>query len=196
VRVEASRDNQFDRPIPLQQSIGASGTIGNGTSLNFNEGEASDPDLQSQQIVIQTGDFQLEVPANSAATFPNGSTRGAVTLPPLLKGRTPINLPAGFFSADVVQITPFNVTIALGGKLTFPNNGALPAGTKADLFRYDPQNGVFARMEGLAQVSPDGKRIETVAGAVKITSFYFVAILRQTTTVVGRVLEKNGNPVS
>src|SRR5262249_46881979 len=180
---------------------GSSGTIGTGApgaapSLNSNEGEASSPDLQDQQIVIKTGDFQLDVPANSAALFPHGNTRGAITLTPLLKARTPVSLPFGFFNSDVVQITPFTVKIVLGAKLTFPNNDAIPANTKVDLFRYDQQDGTFAREIGAAQVSPDGRRIETNVGAIKLTSFYFVAMLRQTTTVTGRVFEKNGHPGS
>ncbi len=205
ITAQSNRDNQFARPIAMQQSTGGSGTIGTGTSFALSGlssgvpggNDPSEVDLQGQQpIVIQTGGFQLDVPAASTANFPSGATRGAITLTPLLQGRTPVNLPFGFHSASVVQITPFNVRIGLGAKLTFPNTEALPAGTQLTLFRYDPQEGIFVREPATATVSPDGMRVETSPGAIKVTYFYFAAVFRQTTTITGRVLEKDGKPVS
>ena len=116
----------------------------------------------------------------TSADFPNGSKRAAVTLTPLVNGRTPVNLPFGYFSASVVQITPFNVKIALGARLIFPNSESLPAGTKVELFRYDFAEGTFTRETETALVSPDGRRIETALGAIKTTSIYFAAVPRPT----------------
>lgn len=192
---QSNRDNQFARPIAMQQSTGSSGTIGTGGALASQDDSSTVAEQPQQPVVIKTGDFQLDVPADSTASFPDGRTRGAITLTPLLRGRTPVNLPFGFHSASVAQITPFNVRIGLGAKLSFPNTEALPANTKVDLFRYDPQEGTFIRETGQAMVTPDGRRIETAAGAVKLTNIYFTAVFRQTTTITGRVLEKDGKPV-
>ncbi|MDX2031249.1 MAG: Ig-like domain-containing protein [Blastocatellia bacterium] len=196
ITAQSSRDNQFARPIALQQSNGASGTIGTGAALAA-QSPTSEEDAQAQQpISIQIGGFQFDVPGNSTAAFPTGATRGAVTLTPLLNGRTPVNLPFGYYSASVVQLTPFNVRIGLGAKLIFPNSESLPAGTKVDLFRFDPVEGTFTREPETGMVSPDGRRIETPTSAVKTTHYYFAAAFRQTTTATGRVIEKDGKPVS
>lgn len=197
VTTQSNRDNQLTRPIALQQATGSGATIGTGSPAIAEDAQAGSADLQQQQsIVIKTGDFQLDVPGNSAATFPDGSLRGDIFLTPLLNGRTPVNLPFGFYSASVVQITPFNIRIATGAKLSFPNTEAIPAGTKVDIFRYDSAEGTFVREPLAAQVTPDGRRIETEPGTVKLTNFYFAAVQRPTTTVIGRVLEKDGQPVS
>lgn len=196
ITAQSNRDNQFTRPIAMQQSTGASGAIGTGGAF-APESLTSEEDAQAQQpISIQIGGFQLDVPNNSTAAFPSGATRGVVTLTPLLNGRTPVNLPFGYYSASVVQITPFNVRIGLGAKLVFPNSESLPAGAKVDLFRFDPVEGLFTREPETGIVSPDGRRIETPTSAVKTTNFYFAAAFRQTTTVTGRVIEKDGKPVS
>ncbi|MFN0083925.1 MAG: Ig-like domain-containing protein [Blastocatellia bacterium] len=196
ITAQSSRDNQFARPIALQQSNGAMGTIGTGAPF-APEAPASEENAQPQPPVsIQIGGFQLDVPGNSTAAFPSGATRGPVTLTPLLNGRTPVNLPFGYYSASVVQITPFNVRIGLGAKLVFPNSESLPAGTKVDLFRFDPVEAIFTREADTGIVTPDGRRIETPASTVKTTHYYFAAAFRQTTTATGRVIEKNGKPVS
>ncbi len=191
VTAQANRDNQFARPIALQQSNGASGTIGTGTAFAEEDAQA-----QPQPISIQIGGFQFDVPGNSPAAFPTGATRGAVTLTPLLNGRTPVNLPFGYFSASVVQITPFNVRIGLGAKLVFPNSESLPAGTKVDLFRFDPTEGLFVKEAETGMVTPDGRSIETPASTIRTTNYYFAAAFRQTTTATGRVVERDGRPVS
>ncbi len=190
----ASRDNQFARPIAMQQSTGGSGTIGTGSAFT---GEETEAEAQAQQpITIKTGGFQFEVPVNSAADFPSGAKRGVITVTPLFNGRTPVNLPFDYFSASVVQITPFNIKIALGARLIFPNSESLPAGSKVELFRYDFAEGTFTREAETALVSADGRRIETALGAIKTTSIYFATARRPTTTITGRVIEKNGRPVS
>ena len=193
----ASQDNQFARPIAMQQATGGTGTIGTGSAFTGEEAEA-ETDLQAQQpITIKTGGFQFEVPVNSAADFPNGAKRGVIAVTPLSNGRTPVNLPLGYFSASVVQITPFNIKIALGGKLTFPNSESLSPGAKVELYRYDFGEGTFVREAATALVSPDGRRIETALGAIKTTSIYFAATQRSTTTTItARVIEKDGRPVS
>jgi uncharacterized protein (TIGR03437 family) len=188
-----NRDNNIARPVSLQQSTGSSGFIGSGASgSSLIAGDA----LSAQdQIVIETDGFQLAVPSDSAVTFPGGATGGRITVTPLLDGRTPAPLPRGFYSASVVQITPFNVEIAAGATLTFPNSEALPPGTPVDVFRYDSKLGAFVAEPDLGTVTPDGKSIVSAPGSIKLTNFYFAAVSQQTTTVKGRVLELSGKPV-
>ena len=143
-------------------------------------------------LAITTGDYRLELPTALTAAFPGGGTRGTIYLTPLKDGRTPVDLPVGYYSSSVVQITPFNVRIEPGAKLVFPNTEGFPAGTPATLFRYDSTEGKFVADVAKAAVSADGRLIETEAEAIKTTSYYFAAVQRCTTTLTGRVLEKNG----
>jgi uncharacterized protein (TIGR03437 family) len=192
---QSNRDNQFARAIALQQSTGASGVVGSGSSLT-GEGGGDETALaaqsQPQPVSIQIDDFKLEVPGATKASFPGGATRGTIFLTPLQNARTPVELPFGYYSSSIVQITPFEVKLDPGAKLVFPNKDGFPAGAPALLWRYDQEAGKFVQETVTAAVSADGQRIETAAGAIKVTTYYFAAVLRITTTITGRVLEKDG----
>ncbi|MFN0084257.1 MAG: Ig-like domain-containing protein [Blastocatellia bacterium] len=207
ITATTSKDNQFSRPIALQQSTGSSATVGSGGSslAGFGGGSAMGaafkqaavpasmaPAAQPTPITIQTGEFKLEVPGNAAANFPTGATFGSIALTPLQNARTPVDLPVGYFSTAIVQITPFNVSLNPGAKLILPNTDNFPSNAPAILFRYDPAEGRFIQEAAQAAVSADGKVIETASGAIKVTSFYFAAVLRSTTTISGRVFERDG----
>lgn len=118
----------------------------------------------------------------------------------LLPGRTPVNLPVGYFSTAIAQITPFGQSLAPTTRLSFPNNDGIAAGTKARLFKFD-QNPASARLGqfvniGEATVTNDGQRVETAAGAITEGSYYFASIARPLATINGRVVERDGRPVS
>ncbi len=192
VSAHSNRDNQIARAIPLQQATGNGGTVGSGTSLaaaGEGEGNQEPNQTQPQPVSIQTDDFKLELPGSTKATFPSGATSGPIFLTPLQNARTPVELPFSFYSSSIAQITPFNVRLDPGAKLTLPNKDGFPAGSRVALFRYDQEVGKFVQDAAVAQVSADGQRIETAADAIKITSYYFAAPARDTTTIVGRVLE-------
>src|SRR5262249_9755737 len=77
-----------------------------------------------------------------------------------------------------------------------PNLDGLVAGSQARIYKFDqapnsPTIGSFINV-GTATVTADGKFVETPAGAIQETSYYFVAIPRQTTTIIGRVVERDG----
>lgn len=196
VAAQANRDNQFPRVIALQQSNGSSATIGSSTigSVPAASGAALNRESEAEQAntLIQTGQITLEVPAGAKALFPDGTTSGSIYLTQLENGRTSVNLPVGYYSSDIVQITPFNVTIDPGAKLTFPNSSGLAAGAKMALFRFSAADGRFVRESALATVTADGQSVETGGNAIRVTSIYFVAPLRRTTTITGRVFESNG----
>ncbi|HWQ34058.1 MAG TPA: Ig-like domain-containing protein [Blastocatellia bacterium] len=192
--IAANRDNQFSQPVAMQQATGPGLPVGTGGGSTEGDSEGTQATSEVNGS-IQAGGVTLDVPPGSAV-FPDGSTGGTIFLTIIENSRTPVGLPAGFFSTSIAQITPFGVTLNPGGKLTFPNPDNLPAGTKAKLFRFDqtsnsPSVGQFIEA-GEAIVSPDGQRIETVAGAVTRTGIYFVSVQLPTTTVIGRVLESGG----
>ncbi|HQR33744.1 MAG TPA: Ig-like domain-containing protein [Blastocatellia bacterium] len=195
----ANRDNQFSRNVVLQQESGSSGTIGggsfSGTEAGNGETTLSPAQPTQQSLTIQTDEYQLIVPPGTKVIGPNKETSVKVTLTALRNARTPVELPLGYFSSAIVQITPFNYTLEPGAKLILPNLDKFPAGTLLTLFRFDKDSGKFVEEKGGATVSSDGKRIETTDDAIKVTSYYFASAIRNTTTVVGRVINTTGKPV-
>jgi uncharacterized protein (TIGR03437 family) len=200
IPVTASRDNQFSRPVSLQQATGASLPVGSGGSNQPQSvSVALPPERHSGRYrpsgTITSGSVTFDLPAGTA-TFPDGASSGTIYLTLLDNSRTPVDLPGGHFSTAIVQLSPFGVTLSPGGKLSFPNPENWAAGSEGTLFRFE-QNlnsasvGRFVEA-GTAQVSSDGQRIETADGAITTTGIYFVSRLRQTTTVTGRVLDSDG----
>lgn len=209
----ANRDNKFASPIALQQSTGASGTIGSGASATDGGSNlrvlsaAQQPTPQPATTNIQTGNFSLQVAANARPVFPDGSSSGKIYLTPVQNGRTPVVLPTGVYSSSIVQVTPFDTKIPEGAKLIFPNDGRL-LGASLKLYRYDSSGseGRFVEVEGAkVTVSADGKYLETGMSDVKDASIYFAGpatigpISNPTTTVQGQVLccvNENGQVIN
>ncbi|MFN7944378.1 MAG: FG-GAP-like repeat-containing protein [Blastocatellia bacterium] len=185
--VIASRDNPFSRPIALQQTTGTTFAVGN----NSSPVRASSETAEITDGRVVAGNVTFDLTDNATALFPDGNTSGLLTLTVVENSRTPVNLPPGAFSSSIVQLTPFGVKLNPGGRLTFPNPQGFAAGTAAVLFRYDASSGGFVQ-SGAATVSADGQRIETAANAIIETSYYFVSVIRPTTSVVGRVVDSDG----
>ncbi len=209
VTVNAGRDNQYSPTIYLQPSGGAMAQVGQGNAFagNVEPSSLSIPvfapeeteDAAQAPTRLQTGNVSFELPADAAVRFPNGATRGLITLTQVESSRVPVRFPEGVFSTVVVQLTPFGTTFNPGGKLSFPNPDGYAAGSQVKLFKLDqgersPNLGHFVEV-GTATVSNDGQRIETGANAITETSYYFVALRRQTTTVIGRALDADRTPV-
>jgi hypothetical protein len=189
--VNANQDNQFSRPITLQQATGPSIQVG-GTSITTSA-SANQP-----QATIQTGNVVLDLPNGASVRFPDGSTTGNLTLTQVNSSRTPARLPPGHFSPAIVEITPFGAQINPGAKLSFPNSDGLPAGAQARLFRLDQTPGSSTLGSfvdaGAATVSSDGQRIETAPNAITETSYYFVSSSQVRVTIVGQITQ-NGLPL-
>ncbi|HWQ33398.1 MAG TPA: FG-GAP-like repeat-containing protein [Blastocatellia bacterium] len=183
--VSANRDNPFSRPIALQQTTGTTFAVGSSSPVTV-----SSDSTEKTEGRIETGNVVFELPENTTALFPDGATSGLLTMTVVENSRTPVNLPPGTFSSSVVQFTPFGVKLSPGGRLTFPNTQAFPAGTQATLFRYDPNAGSFVQ-SGTATVSADGRRLATAANAITETSYYFASVVRPVITVIGRVVEND-----
>lgn len=191
LNVARDRDNQFPQPISLQQIGNASITF---DSAGFVVNTAT-PNVEN--AVVQTGNVSFAVPVGARVAFPDGSTSGTLRLTTIANALVPVRFPAGQSSATLAQITPFGTTLDVGGKLAFPNADSLAAGAQAKLFRLDQRAGsatLGSFIEaGFATVSADGQRIETPDASITETGIYFVSGARQTTTVVGRVVESGGS---
>ncbi len=195
--VRADQDNQFARPISLQQNTGATITVGRNSLTETAVSVPVPAETRAPADTIQSGNVTFEVPANTTVSFPDGTTSGILTLTLVANSRTPVNLPFGVFSPVIAQISPFGAVLNPGGKLIFPNPDGFAAGSQVRLFRLDqtagsPTLGTFIE-SGAATVSSDGQRIETATDAIKETSYYFVASPQPVTTVIGRVVDSDGS---
>ncbi|MBI3423593.1 MAG: carboxypeptidase regulatory-like domain-containing protein [Acidobacteria bacterium] len=206
----ANRDNQIARPITLQQTYGASAQVG-GQNVQADESEEimlsvpsyapaafAPDDTQQTPPQIQTGDVTLGLPVGMRFQFPDGATSGVLTLTQVQLSRTPVSLPTGVFSSTIIQITPFGTRFTPGARLTFPNADGFPAGATLRLYRLDQtaDSATLGRFidAGAATVSSDGKQILAPNGTVPEATYYFAALARPTTTVIGRVLDSDRTP--
>ena len=213
VTIINSRDNAYIQTVYLQPLNGASAQVGGGNGLLANEdtttlsapifapsSEFDDAALAQQNPTrIQTGNVIFELPNNSAVLFPDGVTRGRITLSQYESSRLPVRFPEGIFSSAVVQLSPLGTRFNPGGKLTFPNPDGYAAGAQLRLYKLDQGErsatlGQFLEV-GTATVIGDGQRIETAPNAITEAAIYFVANARQTTTVIGRALDFDRTPV-
>ena len=202
--VTANRDNQYKGDgelaniIELKRSDGSifTGSVSS-ERVNLAASAPAPANRTEVEANITTGQVTLET-NNSNISCPGGGNCN-LTLTVLDAGRTPSNLPVGYFSSTIAQITPFGATFTPGGKLTFPNTDNIPIGTPVQLFKFDQTPGRATLGNfidvGAATVTADGQRIETAADAVKEGSYYFVSSLRPTATLFGHVVESDGRPV-
>ena len=189
--VARSRDNPYSGDVDesgrLQANIIELKRVGAATAL-LAQGTRQSP--TAAEIIFDRG--------GSTILCPGGGGNCALTLTALDPGRAPANLPIGYFSSAIAQITPFGATLAPGGRLSFPNVDGIPIGTPVRLFRFEqtsgPNLGKFVDV-GSATVSSDGARIDTTANAVTQTSYYFVSRQWPRATIVGFVSEADGRPV-
>lgn len=223
--VQADRDNQFSQPVSLQQITGGSGAVGSGLSstrnqksligsrffeaLNNKSGNSlsiskgplsakSQVPTANKTITVSDRGITLEVPIGTNVRFPDGKTSGALQLTVVQRSRLPgILLPVGVYSSNIAQITPLGAQFSPGASISFPNPDPtnLQPGGKVDLYRYDFQSGSFIK-RGTATVTPDRQRVVSDGRVVDVASFWFVAAPVGVTTVVGRVINDFGFPVS
>ncbi len=152
----------------------------------------------NKNTIISDKGISLEIPIGTTVRFPDGKTRGSVQLTLVQRSRLPgLTLPTGVYSSSIAQITPLGTQFSPGASLTFPNpdQANLPPGAKVDLYRYDVQSGGFIK-RGTATVSADRARVVSDGRVVDVASFWFAAAPGGVTTVVGRVVNEFGSPVS
>jgi uncharacterized protein (TIGR03437 family) len=194
--VYTQRDNPYPESVYLQPSTGPSLLVGDtGTGLTGAGTNRAQPAQTQPTPSLSTGGVTFKLPApNVSAIFPNAATSGNITLDLIENSLTPIRLPGGVFSSTIIQLTPFGVKLDPGGQLIFPNVDGLPAGTVANLYAYDFDTsresfGSFVDLGPRARVSADGQLIVTDETAITLTTFYFVAVKRQQTTITGLIID-------
>jgi uncharacterized protein (TIGR03437 family) len=197
--VYTQRDNPYPESVYLQPSTGPSLLVGDTGTGYIGAGTNRAQPAQTQPTPsLSTGGVTFKLPApNVSAIFPNAATSGNITLDLIENSLTPIRLPGGVFSSTIIQLTPFGVKLDPGGQLIFPNVDGLPPGTVANLYAYDFDTsrqtfGNFIDLGPRARVSADGQLIVTDETAITLTTFYFVAVPRKQTTIIGAILDGDG----
>lgn len=197
-KIVANRDNEIARAISLQFAAGAVIAL-SASGAVADESIAVPAAAPDGHTAAEAGSVIFDLPSGVTVTLPDGATGRQLILTQLENSRAPVSLPKGHFSSNILQIAPYGATFSQGGKITFPNNDGLVAGTTVKLFKLD-QNAASATLgsfveAGAATVSADGKTIETQAGVITESGCYFVSALRPTRTLIGRVVDGRGVPV-
>jgi uncharacterized protein (TIGR03437 family) len=196
--VQPQRDNPYPGAVYLQQASGPELTIGGGSG--FAPTARTARTASAPEASISTDGVTLTIPdVGFTAIFPGGEPNGTLVLDVLKQSLTPAPLPPSIFSSSIAQIYPFGVMLSPGARLTFPNADGLPANAHAKLFKYDinPASSTFATFIDTAKeaiVTSDGSAIQTDSNAITETTYYFVALARPLTTILGRVIDSDGTP--
>ncbi|MGH9767402.1 MAG: IPT/TIG domain-containing protein [Blastocatellia bacterium] len=154
--------------------------------------------VPAKSVVISHRGVTLEIPIGTGVKFPDGKSNGQVQLTVLEKSRLPgISLPAGIYSSNIAQITPYGVQFSPGASMSFPNpdQSRLGPGAKVDLYRYDFRAGAFIK-RGTATVTADRARVVSDGRPVDLGSYWLAAAPAGVTTVNGRVINAAGFPVA
>ncbi len=156
-------------------------------------GEAAAPDDVAQSSIA------LELPPGSGVVCPPNDSQCVPRLTPYAFGRAPVDLPPGYFSSVIAQVSPFGTTFTQGGKLRFNNADNVPAGTAVRIFKLDqrPASATLGQFidVGSGLVSSDGRTLETGVSTVNDGSYYFVSRQWPTATIFGHISDASGRPV-
>ncbi len=160
-------------------------------------------DNQMRKLEVQTSAQS----ANLAASAKRAAAADTITLDPpctgncpvlarFVGGRTPLDLPAGYYSQNIAQLTPFGQKLTTPAKLKFQNVDKVPVGTPVRVFKFDqttdsPTFGQFVDI-GSATFTDNGNTLETASGAITEGSYYFVSPQWPTATIIGHVVESDG----
>lgn len=150
--------NVIERPIYIPALGAPSGNVSPG-STSF------------ALATTSCGDVLLEVAPNSA-TLGGQPYSGPIYIPEVEPANTPAALPIELDSGFVIAIQPAGILFNPPAKVTFPNCDSLEPGSRVDIWSISPITGRFA-VAGTGEVSPNGQRIETIAGGVSAASWHF-----------------------
>ncbi|NDD63612.1 MAG: tandem-95 repeat protein, partial [Acidobacteria bacterium] len=180
------RDNHLGR-TSLQEISKSVYVPGTGATLSLANSTQNLPPVN-----LEDQGIKFQFPRETRITFPNGGGNGELGLSRVKDSLTPVQVPPGQFSTEVAQLTSIGAKLEPGGKLILPNNDNYLPGENVDLFQLDQKSqdqnfGRFVKV-GTANVSQDGKVVESSLNAIREGSIYFVSKSRKKTTLTGRVV--------
>ncbi|MCZ6688224.1 MAG: Ig-like domain-containing protein [Planctomycetota bacterium] len=125
--------------------------------------------------------FMILVTASSTVAYPTGLS-GSLSVMSLAPDRLPEPLPPGATTRAAYAIEPFGTTFSPPAVIDLPNVDGLPPGASADLWRVDPQSGLWERV-GPMQVDLTG--VSLTGGTLDVATM--VAALPTQSYPVGEI---------
>jgi hypothetical protein len=198
MQVLANRDNQYPNSVELTQI--------QGNALSVNAGQQGGAMTTINPGGNLTTNFGL--PSGCQVFQPPNGLTNTLTISLFQTSRTPLNLPVGYFSSAIAQVTPFGARMSPGGTLSLPNPDGV-FGVPFRVFRLDqptqstlesPTTGEFIDVGTGVMVSDNRITVvengQTQQNGITQCSFFFASPLYPTARISGRVLASDGTPVS
>ncbi len=156
-------NNVIDRPIYLPE-------------LDVAGGKAVDPmrDTSVKQEIAPGEMAEVFVAAGTLMNQQGSPFTGTLSITEVPPGLTPAALPEGMNPDLVVTIQPGEMVFVRPAPLSLPNRSGFAPGIVMDLWSINPVTGEFEDV-GDAQVSADGKTIDTISGGVRNSSWHYVS---------------------
>jgi RHS repeat-associated protein len=142
------------------------------------------PDPTPQEMVATTPrvpGLEVHIPAHARLRYPSGRPLRTLTITALPIDRPPFPLPPGTTAGMLLTLQMHGAKVEVPGPaetglhLVFPNYVGLPAGTRVDLYNYEPM-GRGWYVYGHGTVTEDGRRIASDPGAV-LTSMHCLVLV-------------------
>ncbi len=115
----------------------------------------------------------FEVAPQTAKNEDGSLFTGDLSISIVPDGLAPAAMPDEFDPAMLITIQPVGVSFTTPAPIIFPNSDNLPAGTILNIWSLDPEIGEFV-VVGMAKVSSDGLRVETISGGIRRADWHFV----------------------
>lgn len=149
ITIGLNQSNVIPFPIHLQ-GVPSNTPVVDNSNASVSVSAANDPDVR------------LDIPAGSAK-FPDGTSVGQIFLK-----RNPADsvvLPVPQFSVPdtAIHLEPSGLKFTERVHVTLPNENNLPPGVKLVIMSMNPTKGIW-EVDGVAEVTTDGSRIETLPG--------------------------------
>jgi RHS repeat-associated protein len=160
--VYANVNNVIDRPIYLP-------------ILDVAGGSQVDPtkDVAVRQQIALGETAEVFVASGTLTNQQGTPFNGTLSITEVPVAFTPASLPRGLSPDLVVTIQPGEMVFARPAPLSLPNRSGWGPGLVMDLWSINPVTGEFEDV-GDAQVSADGKTVDTISGGVRNSSWHFV----------------------
>ena len=127
--------------------------------------------LRDTMVMNEELGIELQVPAGMALAEDGSPYNGELWISEVPRGLAPAALPEFLDPGLLITIQPVGVRFAQPVPITFPNVDGLLAGTEADIWSIDPEQGEFV-VVGKGRVTSDGQRIETVSGGIRAADWH------------------------
>jgi len=170
-------------PEQIQIIQGASNSLASPIFLQPIDQASADPVESFQQSVITSSDIIsngvnygpviLTIAPGTAHLIdnPNQAFNGLMSISRIVNSQAPQPLPDGLEPSLLISIQPFGVGFSQPAQISFPNIDGFEPGSILDIMGLNHDTGRF-EVTGKAEVSSDGRRINSISGGIRNTSWH------------------------